>query len=120
MIENYNRTANALPPLSLGSTVLIHDGKGRRRWNRIGTVVAVNQRKYTLRMHGSGRVVTRNRRFIKKTGAVPDNSMLMHSPLPPSNSMPLNNASPAGSMLPIAQEPPEHPIPDTEMHDGMD
>ena len=77
LIEDYNRTAHALPPISIGSTVLIHDGSGRRRWNRIGVIVEVDNRQYTIRMHGSGRIVIRNRRFLKATAPVPDYGMLM-------------------------------------------
>ena len=88
LISEYNRTAHVLPPLTVGSTVLIHDGTNRRRWNRVGTVVAVNDRNYTLRMHGSGRVVTRNRKFLKLSGPVPDDGMLMQGPAVPTTVSP--------------------------------
>ena len=79
LMEEYNRTVHTLPPIDVGSTILIHDGSGRRRWNRVGTVVDTNARRYTIRMHGSGRIVTRNRRFLKKTHPIPDDGMLMQT-----------------------------------------
>ena len=36
-----------------------------RRWNKSGSVVNVSNKKYIIRMEGSGPVVTRNRRVIK-------------------------------------------------------
>ena len=82
MIARYNQTAHALPPLTVGSTVLIHDGTGRYRWNRAGIIVQVEGRSYSIRMHGSGRIVSRNRRFIKPSHARPDSGLLLQTPLP--------------------------------------
>ena len=77
LIEEYDRTAHSLPVLDVGTTVLVQDGSGRHRWNRTGNIVEVLNRKYTIRMHGSGRVITRNRRFIKPCPSLPfDGSLL--------------------------------------------
>ncbi len=63
--ERYNTFSKNLDPLSVGSRVFIQDFQNRRRWNRSGRVVERDDRKYTICMDGSNRVVTRNRKFIK-------------------------------------------------------
>lgn len=65
VVEHYNRTARTLPTLAIGSEVSIQDTTNRGRWNRYGTVTGRQERRYTIRVHGSGRVITRNRRFLK-------------------------------------------------------
>ena len=77
LISQYNNTAHPLQPLDVGSTVLINEGTNRYRWNRLGVVVDRNNRKYTIRMHGSGRIVTRNRRHIKAASSAADDSLLL-------------------------------------------
>ena len=64
MIERYNRTTRTLLPLSVGTTVLVQDSISKR-WNKLGSIVDFEGRKYMIRMDGSGRVVSRNRKFIK-------------------------------------------------------
>ena len=63
----YNRTTRNLAELPPGTTVLVQDQHvgNRRRWNKSGTIVEANNRQYDVRMDGSGRIVSRNRRFIK-------------------------------------------------------
>ena len=65
MASRYNRTTRILLPLHTGVDVLVQDPTNKKRWNRSGTIVEVDGRKYTIKMHGSGRIVTRNRKFIK-------------------------------------------------------
>ena len=65
LVNRYNRTTRKLSSLPVGTTVLIQDPSNRRRWNRSGWVVHRNNRKYFIRLKGSGRIATRNRRFIK-------------------------------------------------------
>ena len=66
LVENYNRGVKDLPIIDIGADVMIQDVQNKKRWNQFGTVVDRVQRKYTIRAHGSGRVITRNRRFIKR------------------------------------------------------
>ena len=65
MINRYNRHTKELPVLEIGQDVSIQETNQNRRWLRFGTIVDQDSRKYTIRVHGSGRVVTRNRRFLK-------------------------------------------------------
>lgn len=60
----YNETAHPLPPSSVGAKVLIQDPRSRR-WTSVGTVVEVGRRRdYQVRLP-SGRVLWRNRRFLR-------------------------------------------------------
>ena len=62
----YNQSTKKLPVLQTGQDVIIQElGLGNKRWIRYGVVVDRVGRKYTIRVHGSGRVITRNRRFLK-------------------------------------------------------
>ena len=65
IIERYNRTARDLPPLPEGSEVRIQDVGKSGGWNKYGVVVSNIDRKYTIRTHGSNRVITRNRRHLR-------------------------------------------------------
>jgi hypothetical protein len=64
MIERYDRTAHPLPIIPVGANVLIQTPPDTK-WSKSGVVVEVYDRKYIIRMDGSGRVVSRNRRFVK-------------------------------------------------------
>ena len=58
-----------LDPLDEGDTVLVQNqwGPAPKRWERTGVVVEkLGNRQYSVRMHGSGRITLRNRRFLKK------------------------------------------------------
>ena len=63
--ERYNTFTRDLSPLPVGTRVLIQDHAQKRRWNRSGVIVERLDRKYTIRMDGSGRIVSRNRKFLK-------------------------------------------------------
>ena len=65
LISKYNRSTRELPVLGNGTDVSIQDSDRDKRWSRFGVIVDRCDRKYLIRMHGSGRVVSRNRRFIK-------------------------------------------------------
>jgi hypothetical protein len=62
--KRYNTFSKTLPVISIGSNVIIQD-PNTRRWNRHGIVVEMEGRKYTIRINGSNRIVTRNRKFLK-------------------------------------------------------
>ena len=78
MIKRYNQGTRSHMPISIGTAVLIQDTKARGKWNRSGTVVDHINRKYFIRMHGSGRIVTRNRRFIKGSTASDDSETFVY------------------------------------------
>ena len=63
--DRYNQTTRNLCPISVGEKVLIQEPDKKNRWSRSGVVAEVNDRKYFIRMDGSGRVISRNRKFIK-------------------------------------------------------
>ena len=69
----YNQTAHELSSLSIGDTVVILDPTShkKRKWIRTGTIVEILPfRQYRIKMHGSGRVCLRNRRFLKPIGPI--------------------------------------------------
>ena len=63
--RHYDTFTRDLSPLSVGDKVMVQDHDGKRRWSRSGVVVERNGRRYTVRMDGSGRIVLRNRRFLR-------------------------------------------------------
>ena len=66
MAARYNKFTRTLTHLPLGQDVVIQEtALGNKRWLRYGTVVDRDDRKYTIRVHGSGRVITRNRKVLK-------------------------------------------------------
>ena len=64
-VARYNQTARRLPILTEGHDVWIQDVGNKGRWDRYGTILERCGRKYTIRVHGSSRVITRNRKFLK-------------------------------------------------------
>ena len=65
MEDRYNQTAKALPPLEIGARVAVQDTQ-TRLWNCYGVVVQIGRhRKYFVRLQ-SGRVLVRNRRFLRR------------------------------------------------------
>ena len=63
MIARYNQTAHPLKELEVQTTVLVQEGG---KWRKTGRIVeALPNRQYKIRMEGSGRIVLRNRKFLK-------------------------------------------------------
>ena len=57
-----------LPELKVGTTVRVQNQVGDRstRWDKTGEVVEVKpHQQYEVRIHGSGRLTVRNRRFLR-------------------------------------------------------
>ena len=67
LVNTYNHSTRDLDILDIGTEVLLQDqGLYGKRWRKYGTVVDRVGRKYFIRIHGSGRIISKNRRFIKK------------------------------------------------------
>ena len=65
----WDEHAQGLSPLKCGDTVLVQNQSGRHptKWDKTGTVVEVLQyHQYAVRTDGSGRLTTRNRRFLRR------------------------------------------------------
>ena len=81
-----SRNTRSLPSLAPGDTVLIQNQTGRcpTRWDRTGSVVEVRPNdQYVIKVHGSGRVTLRNRRFLRPiTGLLPYERPLGPGPHP--------------------------------------
>ena len=69
IVKNQNAKARELTPLPLGANVVVQgDGK---KWECMGNIVEVlPHRQYRIRMFHSGRVVLRNRRFLREYSTV--------------------------------------------------
>lgn len=68
-VERYNSSSKDLLPLRIGDKVVLQD-PATRRWERCGDVVErTRDRQYLVRMCG-GRVLKRNRRYLRKRGVV--------------------------------------------------
>lgn len=70
----WDEHTNGLSPLQCGDQVLIQNQTGRHptKWDKSGTIVEVHQyHKYSVRVDGSGRLTTRNRRYLRKYNPFP-------------------------------------------------
>ena len=68
LVEKYNASTRELPCLPIGTAVVLQNNKGKRRWNKAGTVVeSLGNRQYRIKLEGSGRLTIQNRRFIRKS-----------------------------------------------------
>ena len=68
--ERWDEHSRSLPPLTTGQHVFIQNQKGAgkqaKRWDRTGIVVEDSGHdKYAIRVDGSGRVLQRNRRYLR-------------------------------------------------------
>ena len=66
--EDYNAKSRSLPPLKIGDNCLVQNCHGNypKKWGLSGTVVeTLPHQKYVIKIDGSGRVTTRNRRHLK-------------------------------------------------------
>ena len=66
--EALNAHARQVPPLNIGDKCFIQNGAGNhpKRWDRTGTVTEVlGHDKYCVKVDGSGRVTTRNRKYLR-------------------------------------------------------
>ena len=91
--ENYDRHSKLLQSPVLGSPVAVQHPDSRR-WDQLGTVVGLGRRRDVLVKLPSGRVLWRNRRFVR--------------PFPPAvvrRSPPSSSAAPALSSPPSAAPP---------------
>ena len=64
----FDLKAHTLSQLEIGSTVAIYDNQkiSKKRWHKTGIIVEVlPQRQYKIKLHGSGRITLRNRRFLR-------------------------------------------------------
>ena len=72
--EELSRHAQPRSPLSPGATVLVQNQAGPHptRWDRTGVVVEAKPHdQYAVKVHGSGRVTLRNRRFLRPIVRLP-------------------------------------------------
>ena len=84
-LHGKNVDKRCLKPLSVGDIVLVQNQQGSQptRWDRTGMVVeTLGNRQYSIKMHDSGRLTLRNRRFLRKT-----------QPLNPANRQPVSYAT---------------------------
>ena len=79
-VERYNASSQDLSPLRVGDKVVLQDPE-TMRWERCGDVVErTRDRQYLVRMSG-GRVLKRNRRYLRKRCVVlPPESCLKTAP----------------------------------------
>jgi hypothetical protein len=107
LTARYNTFAKALHDISVGSKVIIQDPISKR-WNRCGKVVEVEGRKYTIRVAGSNRIITRNRRFLKPMQGEDSSDMshLIHgNNYETPNDISVNDASDSGTICVNAPTP---------------
>ena len=118
-----------LPPLPPGATVVIQNQSEphSKRWDRTGIVVQAKPHdQYLVRVHGSGRVTLRNRRFLRQITSLsplerrPQTSPSAPASLPSSPQSPLPVGSPTlGAEHPVssAHDTSPGPVPVVEAHD---
>ena len=82
-LERWSEKTRPLSQLSPGQAVYIQNqrgmGKAGKRWDRSGVVLEDNgYDKYTVKVDGSGRVIDRNRKYLRSF--TPENSHLLKGP----------------------------------------
>ena len=78
-ISTYNRSSKPLGPLQLGATIRVQDPQ-TKLWDKIATVISIGQhRTYRVRL-ASGRVLWRNRRFLRVVPSAPTSSPAENQP----------------------------------------
>ena len=103
IVENYNSSAHSLKPLEIKTMVLINNTKphSHSRWDRQGIIVEVlPYRQYKVKINGSGRIVLRNRKFLKPING--DQIKLKPSLSP---TLPTNNESDTNPLVPTHNTP---------------
>ena len=68
-MEKLDHSCRVLPKLAVGDSVLVQNQVGNHpsRWDITGVVVEVEEHdQYVVKVDGSGRMTTRNRKFLKK------------------------------------------------------
>ena len=99
--RHYNAFTKDLGPLTVGDKVIVQDHYGKKRWSKTGVVIERHGRRYMVRMDGSRRVVSRNRRFLKQNLSTevssdldtycPDEFISMSTPVDNSETLPPQN-----------------------------
>ena len=110
--ERWTEHTKDLPPLAIGSKVLVQNqygaGKISKRWDKSGMVLEdLGFNKYRIKIDGSGRITDRNRQFLRK-----------FTPLTPT----LPGPSPGNPSTPtcIERDPVDNPIPVLDRHPVVD
>ena len=84
-VESLSAKTRDLQPLSIGDTCRVQNQSGPHptKWDRTGVVLQVNDNdQYLLKMHGSGRVTLRNRKFLRKIQPLATSQSYIPQPLP--------------------------------------
>ena len=82
IVEQYNKKRTDLPPLPVGTDVVIQGPN--KKWDRSGRIVeALPFRQYRIRMFHSGRVLLRNRKYIRKCTAIFPQRITVDTPIVP-------------------------------------
>ena len=83
MQENYNKGSKDLPKLVVGDNVRIQNqvGPNPLKWDKTGKLIEVHQHdQYVIKVDGSGRVIIRNRKFLRKFSPFTPTKTGTHSP----------------------------------------
>ena len=120
--EKLSENSKALAPLQIGQKCFVQNqfGSAPKRWDRTGLIVErLPHDQYCVKIDGSGRVTTRNRKFLRGfepistgiSGSSPENASppRFPIPLPPRCPIPLPPQSPT----------PPHPLDDTLCSDPL-
>ena len=85
--DTYNAHAHDLPPLELGTNVLVQNKVRKKKWDKSGCIVEVlPHRQYRVRMYPTGRVTLQNRRFLRPSpNSVPAAIIIPSASLPPTS-----------------------------------
>ena len=109
-MEKLDHSCRVLPKLAVGDSVLVQNQVGNHpsRWDITGVVVEVKEHdQYVVKVDGSGRMTTRNRKFLKK---ITPYSMTKHFRQDDTRICPPTPASPPVSTT--ASPPAEPPAPE--------
>ena len=119
--ERWSEHTKRLPPLTVGNHVRIQNQTGPypTKWDKTGVVIEVRQfDQYVIRVDGSGRMTTRNRKFLRKYIPVQstpprrtlDEDLRHLATLPPRPTTPTSSSPSLLELQPPSSEQPQgHP-----------
>ena len=118
-VESLSEKTRNLQPLAVGDVCRVQNQTGHHptKWDRTGIVVQINDNdQYIIKMHGSNRVTSRNRKFLRKIQPLHSHCQTTpqaYIPVPAPSSTPALEQAPK----PVVHHSPEE-LPNDELSDA--
>ena len=120
--EVLNRHARNLKQLCVGDRCFVQNqtGPNPNRWDRTGIVLEVHPHdQYTVKVDGSGRLTTRNRKFLRYFQPASMEIQPAPKAMPPITSLDSESQSPKSTLSPLPKAIGNDTTPVNEVHDTL-